>query len=121
MAGLIKTALKLAFVALLANATWQIASVYWSHYKFIDAVHSTTEFRGNKSDAQLRERILELASQFEVPVSDDSLTLQVVDDHTLVDSSYTRRIELAPRFSYPFSFTVHTDTVRPALELAYPK
>jgi hypothetical protein len=113
----IKTALKLAFVALLANATWQFASVYWSHYKFVDAVHSTTQFRGNKSDAQLRDRILELATQFDVPVSDENLTVRVVDDHTLVDTAYTRRIELAPRITYPWSFTIHTDSVRPALEL----
>jgi len=117
----IKTAIKLAFVALLANATWQIASVYWSHYKFIDAVHSTTQFRGNKTDAQLRERIIELAGQFDVPVSDENLSLQVVDEHTLVDSTYTRRVELAPRFIRAWSFTVHTDTVPPSNELNFPK
>jgi len=117
MASVIKSAIKLAFVALLANATWQLGSVYWSHYKFVDAVHSTTQFRGNKSDAQLRTRILELANQFDVPVSDENLTIRVVDDHTLVDSAYTRRIELAPRFTYLRSFTVHTDSVRPPLEL----
>ena len=55
------------------------------------------------------------------PVSDENLTLQVVDDHTLVDSTYTRRVELAPRFIRAWSFTVHTDTVRPANELNTPK
>jgi hypothetical protein len=47
----------------------------------------------------------------------------VVDDHTLVDSSYTRRVELVPTFFYPWRFTVHTDTVQSAalLELSQPK
>jgi len=119
----IKTIVKLAFVALLANATWQVFNVYWAHFKFSDAVQQTTQFRGNKTDAQLRERILELAGQFDVPVSDDNLTVQLVDNHTLVDSSYTRPVELVPRFSYPWRFTVHTDTVQSAVlrELSQPK
>ena len=120
---MIKTIVKLAFVALLANATWQVFNVYWAHFKFSDAVQQTTQFRGNKTDAQLRERILELAGQFDVPVSDDNLTVQLVENHTLVDSSYTRPVELVPRFSYPWRFTVHTDTVQSAalLELSQPK
>jgi hypothetical protein len=109
----IKTLVKLAFVALLANATWQVFNVYWAHFKFSDAVQQTTQFRGEKTDRQLRERILELAAQFEVPVSDENLTIQQVDNHTLVDSSYKRPVELAPGFSYPWPFTVHTDTVKP--------
>ena len=120
---MIKTIVKLAFVALLANAAWQLFTVYWAHFKFSDAVQQTTQFRGNKTDAQLRERILELAGQFDVPVSDDNLTVQLVDNHTLVDSSYTRPVELVPRFSYPWRFTVHTDTVQSAAlhELSQPK
>ena len=110
---MIKTIVKLAFVALLANATWQVFNVYWAHFKFSDAIQQTTQFRGNKTDAQLRERILELAGQFDVPVTDENLAIQLVDDHTLVDSSYTRPVELVPRFSYPWRFTVHTDTFIP--------
>ena len=120
---MIKTFVKLAFVALLANATWQLFTVYWAHFKFSDAVKSTTQFRGNKTDAQLRDRILELAGQFDVPITDENLTVQLVDDHTLVDSSYTRPVEVVPRFPYTWRFTVHTDTVQPAalLELSQPK
>jgi hypothetical protein len=110
----IKTLVKLAFVALLANATWQVFNVYWAHFKFSDAVQQTTQFRGEKTDRQLRERILELAAQLDVPVSDESLAIQEVDNHTLVDSSYKRTVELVPGlFSYPWPFTVHTDTVKP--------
>jgi hypothetical protein len=114
----IKTVVKLAFVALLANAAWQVFNVYWAHFKFNDAVQQTTQFRGDKTDAQLRERILELAGQFDLPVADANLEIQLVDSHTLVDSSYTRPVELVPGFRYPWPFTIHTDTVKPeTLEL----
>jgi len=119
----VRTIIKLAFVALLANAAWQLFTVYWAHFKFRDAVQQTTQFRGNKTDAQLKERILELASQFDLPISDENLAIQLVDDHTLVDSSYTRRVEVVPTFPYPWRFSIHTDTVQPAalLELSQPK
>jgi hypothetical protein len=118
----IKTIVKLAFVALMANAAWQAFTVYWAHFKFRDSVESTTQFRGDRTDAQLRDRILELAAQFDVPVSDEDLAIHVVDNHTLVDSSYTRRVEFVPSFSYPMRFTVHTDTVKPPpLDLRIPK
>ena len=107
---MIKTIVKLAFVALLANATWQVFNVYWAHYKFSDAVRSTTQFRGDQSDARLRERILALAGQFDVPVSEENLEIQHVGDHTLVDSSYTRAVQLVPGFTYAWPFIVHTDT-----------
>jgi len=106
----IKTAIKLAFVALLANATWQIASVYWSHYKFVDAVHSTTQFRGQMSYGQLHDRIFELASQFDVPVTDETLTIRRQENHTIVESSYTRPVNLFPGVTYPWPFTLKVDT-----------
>ena len=109
-----RTLIKLALVALLINASWQLFSVYWSHFKFVDAVQATTQFRGDKSEDQIRSRILELAGEFDVPISDENLTIQLVDNHTLVDSSYTRRVELVPTFPYPWRFTVHTDTEQAA-------
>jgi hypothetical protein len=118
----IKTLVRLAFVALVANAAWQFVTVYWAHIKFSDAVESATQFRGDKTDAVLRARILELAAQLDVPVSNEDLTIQVVNNHTLVDSSYTRRVEFVPGFSYSWPFTVHTDTVKaPPPDLSSPK
>ena len=118
---MIKTLVKLAFVALLANAAWQFITVYWAHFKFNDAVESTLEFRGDKTDAQIRERFLELASQLDVPVSDENLVIRAVDDHTVVDASYRRRVEFAPGVSYAWPFVVHTDTVKaPPASLGLP-
>ena len=38
LADVIKTFVRLAIVALLANAAWQLFTVYWAHFKFDDAV-----------------------------------------------------------------------------------
>jgi hypothetical protein len=109
---LIKLILKLAVVALLANATWRVGSAYVAHYKFIDSVEQASLFRGNKGDDVLRQRVFDLASDYDIPVADGDVTLKTVDNHTVIDGNYSRIIELAPGFQYPWEFTFHVDTLR---------
>ena len=122
---MIKTLFKLAFVALLANATWQAFNAYWPYYKFQDAVHATAQYRRDKTDDQVRARILELAAQFDVPVTDENLAIRRDDKHTIVDSTYTLPVDLFPGYTYPWPFTVHVDTFTVAPpkrdELTFPK
>jgi hypothetical protein len=112
----IKTAVKLAFVALLANATWHLFVVYAAHYKFKDAALQIAQYRGDQSDAQVRERILEQAGQYDVPVTSENLSVRTEETHTIVDVSYMRPVDLAPGFTYPWPFTLHIDafTIKPA-------
>jgi hypothetical protein len=109
---LIKLILKLAVVAIVANASWRVGGAYLSHYKFVDSVQQAALFRGNKSDDELKARVFEIASDFDVPVTDDDLTVTTTEHHTVVDGSYTRPIDLVPGFTYPWPFTVHVDTLQ---------
>jgi hypothetical protein len=107
---MIRTAFKLALVAIVANATWHLFVVYSAHYKFKDAVQYAAQFRGKKTDEQLRQEVLGLATQAELPIDEDRLTVRRQDEtHTTVDTGYTRTVELFPGFSYPWPFTVHVD------------
>jgi len=105
----IKTIVKLAFVALLANATWHVFVPYLAHYKFKDAVTATVQFGGEKPVALLRGRILELATEFEVPVTDENLSIERVEHQTIVETSYRRSVELVPGFKYEWPFTMKVD------------
>jgi hypothetical protein len=107
----IKLIIKLAIVALVANATWRVGSAYVAHYKFTDAVEQTMTFKGNKSDEALEQRVLELATEFDIPLNDDDVSVKSAEHHTIVDGAYTRIIELAPGFKYPWPFTFHVDTL----------
>jgi len=107
---LIKAIFKLAVVALIANATWRVGSAYLSFYKFKDAVQETTQFDADRSDDQLRQRIVELAGQYDVPIAPDGFTIQRTEYHTIVDGSYRQKIDVVPGYTYPWPFTFHTDT-----------
>ncbi len=108
---MIKLAVKLALVALIANATWRVGSAYASHYRFTDGVQATTQFRGGRSDEQIHDRIVDLASQYDIPLTDETLTIRHQTNHTVVDGSYARPIELFPGFTYRWPFTFHVDTL----------
>jgi hypothetical protein len=106
----IKLVIRLAIVAVLANATVRVGTAYAKHYRFTDAVAQTTQFRGARSDDQLRGRIFELAAAHDIPVTDENLSVTREEFHTIVDGAYQRPIELFPGFTYDWRFTVHIDT-----------
>jgi len=107
---MIRLILKLVLAALIANAAWRIGSVYAQYYKFKDAVQETTQYTVEKSDDDLRARIMELASEYELPVDEGDFTVRHSGDHTITDGAFTRPIELLPNYQYPWPFSWHTDT-----------
>ena len=107
---MIRVVIKLAIAVLIANAGWRIGSAYVSFYSFEDAVQEASRFAGDKSEADLRQRILELAAQFDLPVTESSFSIRREHDHTYIDGTYTQPLEVLPRYRYPWSFTWSTDT-----------
>jgi hypothetical protein len=108
----LKFIVKLLIAALIANAAWHVMSAYASFWKFKDAVAQTTQFGNDKSVAMLKNRILQLATEYDLPVDDNSFTVTRSREslHTVVDGSYTREIELVPGYSRPWPFPFHIDT-----------
>jgi hypothetical protein len=108
---MLRTLLKLACVALIANATWHVFGALSPHYKFTDGVEYAVQNGGESSDDAVREKILALAAQFDVPVTaaDVSIT-RSPDRRPIIDIKYVRPIELAPGFKYPLPLSLHVDT-----------
>jgi hypothetical protein len=108
---MVRTVLKLACVALIANATWHMFGAVSPHYKFKDSVQYAVLNGGDSSDDALREKILSLAAQYDVPVTQaEVLIRRDADKHAIVDISYVRPVELAPGFTYPLPLSIHVDT-----------
>lgn len=108
---MIRTILKLVFVALLANATWHLFGAYAPYYKFKDAVQFAAQNRGRMSDGELQQKVIELAAQFEVPVEPDAVLVSLEHNSTIVDASYVQPVDLVPGFTYPWPFRMHVDVI----------
>jgi len=104
-----KTLIKLALVAALANATWHVFVVYSAFYKFKDAVQVAAQFRGKKTNEELKQEVIGIAAQAELPIDEDTIKITFDDTHTTVDTGYTRTVEFLPGFTYQWPFTVHVD------------
>jgi hypothetical protein len=107
---LIKLLVKLALAALIANAAWRLGSAYVTFYKFKDAVTETAQFGAQKSSAELQQRILELASQYEIPIAADAVSVQRgQQNRTVIDGSYAQPVDLLPGYRYLWPFTWHIE------------
>jgi hypothetical protein len=109
---MIKLLIKLAIAALIAHAAWRGAIAYSHFYKFKDAVEQATQYGPEKSDAELHDRVLELAAQYDVPLEDDGFTIRHSQDHTMVDGSSDTELELIPGYKKVFPMAFHVDTFR---------
>jgi hypothetical protein len=108
-----KTLLKLLVTAAIANAGWHVADVWLRYFKFKDAVTQTSQFSPTLSTGALQNRVVELAAQYSVPITEDNISIHRDDrqqQHTFIDASYQQPIELFPRVQYPWTFEIHTDT-----------
>jgi hypothetical protein len=103
--------IKLLIAALIANASWRIGSAYVSFYRFKDAVTETAQFSASKTVDELRDRVLELASQYDVPVNESNFTLRRVGIRTSITGEYTKIIEVVPGYRYPWPFSWNVETM----------
>lgn len=103
-----KTLIKLAIVALLANALWRLGTTYSSYYRFKDSVYSVIMQLG-RSDDDLREKIAELATTYDVPLNAEDITIRREENHVVVEGSYKKAVGLLPGYEYPWGFNVSVD------------
>ena len=54
--------------------------------------------------------MLEVAAQYDVPITAESFTVRRVSTHTIIDGSYARAVELLPGMSYARPLSWHVDT-----------
>lgn len=105
---MIKLALKLGIAALIANAAWQAGRTFAAHYQFRDEVRQAALLRG-QTDAQLQQRVLELAAGHAIPLTADGFSIRREDRHIYLNGAYVRVVPLAPRVEYPWRFEWDVD------------
>jgi hypothetical protein len=106
----IKLLFKLAVVALLANGAYHIGSEYLTYIRFRDAIRDAAMFKA-KNDPELIARIVDLASQYEVPLDEENLTIEREDRKVTVEGWYDKPIEVVPNYEYPWHFGLSLEVI----------
>jgi hypothetical protein len=104
----VKAILKLIAVVLIANALWRVGSAYASFYRFKDSVRAAAMDQ-RQSEDHLRQKILELASMYDVPLTEEAITIRREQGHTIVESPYTTPVAVLPGYEYQWPFSVDVD------------
>ena len=104
-----KSIIKLIIAALVIHGTWRAGAVYWQYHQFKDELQQLAQFSGNRSENELVGRVGEVANRLQVRVEPQRIAARREDNRTFIDASYDVRIELLPRYYYPWTFTVHAE------------
>jgi hypothetical protein len=109
---MIKTIVKLALVVVIANGIWHVASAYTSYYKFKDAV-ADVAIRSSKgmTDDQLKEKVMDLAAEYDEPVAADAIAVRRDERHTYIDASYLKPVSVLPGYNYQWPFSLNVDAL----------
>jgi hypothetical protein len=103
---MIKRLIELLFVAALGYALIHAVPVYWNNYKFEDALEEMATFSVQKTEDELRDRVMKLASENDIPLDTDDVVVHQSDDATEILAPYSEKVEVLPRFVYTASFDV---------------
>jgi len=105
---MIKKLISLAIFLALAYATFNVGAVYVRYQQFKDAVHETALFAGNKTDDQLKARVVELAQRDNVPLDPEYVHIERVADRVTITASYVEIIKVLPGYERQWQFDVVT-------------
>lgn len=101
-----RTIVKLAIFLLFVHALYRFVPVYFHYQQFKDAVHETALFGKRKSDAEIYERIMELAAQHKIPLHRDYVHIRRDRDDLYISASYVESIEWLPTYKRQWQFDV---------------
>lgn len=114
MGGAIKNLIKLALVALVVHAGVKIVPVFWNYVRFRDACEEIAKFSTKRTEAEVQDRILAKAGQFDIPLTQDAVSVRKQGAVTFVKADYTAQLEYFPAKFYPYSFKVDVQGVPPS-------
>lgn len=103
---MIRRLIALLVVAGLVYAGWNVGIV-WSHYrKFQDDVRDVALFGNDKTDDDLKAKVMQLAGQNEVPLQPDAIAIQRRAGEVTIEAHYTQTVRILPGYARPIDFTV---------------
>lgn len=103
---MIRKLIQLAIFLLVANALYRVAPVSIHYYKFKDAVQELALFPQKATDAQLVDRVMELADENGVPLDREWVQIRRPNGELIIDASYVETMKVLPGYDYVRQFDV---------------
>ena len=116
---MVKLILKLAILALIANALYQVVPPFYTNWKFRDALKELASFSQRRSIDQILDRCVVLAKEHDLALERTDFTVQKGRTVTTIDTSVHRRPEVHPGQAAPASVPRARRRRSPALRLAH--
>ena len=101
---MIKRLIELLIAAAVVYAGWHVGVAYLHYYEFDDALHELALFSARTTEAQVRERVLTLAQQYDIPLDPGAIVIRTDADATEILAPYTQEVKLLPTYTYLWKF-----------------
>lgn len=114
-----KTIVALAFAALVVNACVRAGDSFYRNYQLEDAVNQEARYGDMKTASQLRRRLLSVAADKGVSLSEDEITVEKRGLETFVSLAYVESIPLLPMVythEQAYDITMQVQPVRPLVD-----
>jgi hypothetical protein len=103
---MIRRLLALVIVLALVYAGWHVG-VVWSQYrKFQDDVRNVALFGNDKTDDDLKSKVMDLASQNQVPLQPDAIAITRRAGEVTIEAHYTQAVTVLPGYTRSLDFAV---------------
>jgi len=103
---MLKKLLGVSVVVLIGYSLYQTVPVWVRYQQFKDGVRDTALFAGQKTDDALKDRVMELAAQYNVPVDRGNIQVHRVSNIEIA-VSYDETVEVLPRYVKTWHFDIY--------------
>ena len=114
-----KTILALIFAALVVNACVRMGDSAWRNYQLEDSVSQETRFGDSKTASMLRRKIIQLAAEKGVQLTDEDVVVEKRGIETHVSLGYSESLKLIPSVythEQAYDITMTVQPVRPLID-----
>jgi len=101
--------IRYAIAAAALWAVWHVGAAQWQEFVFQDDLKQIAQFGSDRGEEAVRAAVMEAAASRRVPLSPERLQVRKQTDHLYIDAVYTVQIEVLPRYTYPWTFTVSAE------------
>ena len=103
---MLKKLLGVSVVVLIGYSLYQTVPVWVRYQQLKDGVRDTALFAGQKTDDALKDRVMELAAQYNVPVDRGNIQVHRVSNVEIA-VSYDETVEVLPRYAKTWHFDIY--------------